>query len=416
MTTLSSQDRRAYQANVWKAYLFHFLMHFQLWWAIWVLYLRDLRGFSLTQITILDALFWGTAVLAEVPTGAIADRFGRKVALLLGAACTAIAVLIFGLATNYWIILGSYFAWALGIAFLSGTEHALLFESLKALGREREFQRTAGRLGAIFSFAALAGGLIGAPIAAATDLSIPVLLSAAIAAPAVLVALSFREPPLPEGEVRLPYGRLLRESARTAFRLPPVRAMLLVSSLVTALTFGPAIFMQPFLVGHGVAVGAIGFLLTPVRVTAMVGALIAYRATALLGTRRVFMAAPLAMVGAYLLLGGWNVVYAFAAFPLIAFMNSLLMPAATDYLNQRIPNSQRATILSLRTMLASLWMVSLEPALGFTADAASLQAVFWVAAGVVGIVVPLALAFWWQADRQESDRVPPGDTKPKSDR
>jgi len=81
MTTLSSQDRRAYQANVWKAYLFHFLMHFQLWWAIWVLYLRDLRGFSLTQITILDALFWGTAVLAEVPTGAIADRFGRKVAL-----------------------------------------------------------------------------------------------------------------------------------------------------------------------------------------------------------------------------------------------------------------------------------------------------------------------------------------------
>ena len=41
-----------------------------------MLYLQDMRGFSLTQITVLEALFWGTAILAEVPTGAIADRFG----------------------------------------------------------------------------------------------------------------------------------------------------------------------------------------------------------------------------------------------------------------------------------------------------------------------------------------------------
>lgn len=403
MIPLSDQERHAYQANIWKSYLLHFLVHFQLWWAIWVLYLRDLRGFSLTQITILEALFWGTTVLAEVPTGAIADRFGRKTSLALGAASTASAVLIFGLATSYPLVLASYVAWALGLAFFSGAEHALLYESLKAVGREDEFQRVAGRLGAIFAFGALAGGLVGAPIAAATDLSIPVLLSAAIAAPGVLVALSLREPPLPEGETRLGYVDLLRESARTATRMPPVRTMLVLSSLVMGLTFAPTIFTQPFLADHGVDVGILGFLLTPVRVMGMIGALVAYRVTARLGTRGAFLAAPLLMGSAYLVLGAWDSVYAFAAFPLVAFMNSLLLPTASDYLNRRIPSNQRATILSLRTMLASLWAALLLPALGATADGTSLRAVFGISAGLAAVLLPLALGLWLRADRREGE-------------
>ena len=80
----------------------------------------------------------GTAVLAEVPTGAVADRLGRKASLALGVGCTAVAVLIFGLATSYEVVLVSYVAWAIGIAFFSGADQALLFESLKALGREDE--------------------------------------------------------------------------------------------------------------------------------------------------------------------------------------------------------------------------------------------------------------------------------------
>lgn len=403
MTTLSSRDRRAYQANIWKSYLLHFLMHFQLWWSIWVLYLKDMRGFSLTQITVLEALFWGTAVLAEVPTGAVADRFGRKTSLALGAGCTAVAVLVFGLATNYWLVLVSYLAWALGFTFVSGAEYALLFESLKALGREREFQRVAGRFVAVFSFAVLAGGLAGAPIAAATNLSIPILLSAAIAAPGVLIALSLREPTLPEGEVRLAYGPLLRESARTATRLPAVGTMLVLSALVAALTFGPLIFMQPFLTGHGVDVAWVGFIQTPVQVMGMAGALVAYQATARLGTRGAFLAAPLLMGAAYLWLGAWDAVYAFAAFPLISFVNSLLLPPATDYLNQRIPSNQRATILSLRTMLVSLGAALLEPGLGVTADMLSLRAVFWVSAGVVAVLLPLVLALWLRADLRERE-------------
>ena len=63
MTTLSERDRRAYEANIWKTYVFQFLFSFQLWWPIWVLYLTDYRRFSLTQVSGLEALFWMVIVL-----------------------------------------------------------------------------------------------------------------------------------------------------------------------------------------------------------------------------------------------------------------------------------------------------------------------------------------------------------------
>lgn len=403
MSTLSNDDLRAYRSNIWKLYLFRFLMDFQLWWAIWVLYLTDLRGLSLSQVSVLEALFWGTAVLAEVPTGGVADRFGRRTSLALGGLCITAAVLTFGLATNYWILVVSYVAWAFGITFNSGAEQALMYESLKELGRENEFQQVAGRSGAVFSFAALAGGIAGALIASATNLSVPVIMSGAIAAPGILIALTMREPQLTEGEMRLDYGPLLRESARTAFRLPSVRAMLLLSALVTVFgMFAPMLFMQPFLHHHDVGTALVGVVQTPTRLAGMAGALVAYRATARMGMRGAFMTAPFIIAGSYLLLGGWDSVFAFVAFPAIALVSSMLLPPAADYINQRIPSNQRATILSLRTMVASLCAASLVPVMGIMADALSLQVMFLIAGCFAAVVLPLVLALWLRADAHEA--------------
>ncbi|MDP3767766.1 MAG: hypothetical protein Q8S13_07105, partial [Dehalococcoidia bacterium] len=203
------------------------------------------------------------------------------------------------------------------------------------------------------------------------------------------------------GEARLGYGFLLRESARTATRIPAVRSMLVLSAAITALTFGPMIFMQPFLAGHGVEVSFLGIIQSPVRLVAMAGALLAAWTTLRLGTRGAFAAAPLLIAGSYLLLGVWDSTYAFLAFPLIAGANSLLLVPATDYLNQRIPSNQRATILSLRTMLVSFGAALLEPGLGVVADTISVKAVFWVTAAVAAVLLPLALGLWIRADLGE---------------
>src|SRR5262245_1567134 len=58
-------------------------MDFSLTAPIWVLYLRDERGFSMAQITFMEVPLFLLIVFAEVPTGAVADRYGRRISLLL---------------------------------------------------------------------------------------------------------------------------------------------------------------------------------------------------------------------------------------------------------------------------------------------------------------------------------------------
>ena len=145
------------QANVWKYYVFHFFLNFQLWWPIWIIYLTEERGLTLGQVTLIDVPFWLSIIVLQIPAAAIADRWGRKPTLLASAAAFAAAVTFFGLATNFWLILCSYMVWGVAFALLSGTESAFIYDSLKAMGREAEYPKIYGRGWAV----ATAGGLGG---------------------------------------------------------------------------------------------------------------------------------------------------------------------------------------------------------------------------------------------------------------
>jgi MFS-type transporter involved in bile tolerance (Atg22 family) len=133
----------------------------------------------------------------------------------------------------------------------------------------------------------------------------------------------------------------------------------------------------------------------------MIGALAAYRLTAGLGMRWTLAGAALLTISSYALLGGWNSVFAFGATTTILLANGVIVPATTDYLNQRIPSAQRATILSARQLLTSLTIAIFLPGLGAIADQVSLRAVFWASAAFVGVTAPLALLLWLRADAAE---------------
>jgi MFS family permease len=404
--TLSRTERRAYEANIWKLFLYTFLMDFQLWWPLWVVYLRETRGFSLTQVTVLDAPFWLVIVFAEVPTGAVADRWGRKWSLLLGAVSFSWAIVVFGLSSNYALILVSYLGWAVALTLQSGANSALLFDSLKALGREGDFERLTGSLFAVMSAAGLGGILLGAPFAAATNLATPIVVSGLIAVFAAPVAFSMKEPPIAEHERSENYVGLLRDSVSLVRSRPAVLRMLVYAALIGVAAFAPVIFVQPFLRLHGVSIGNLGFLQTPNRVMTTAGALLAYRASALLGGRSLFAVLPAVMVASYCLLGAWGSVYAYVAFLPIAAMQGFSRPATGNYIHQRIPSGQRATILSFSQLLFSLALAPVEPALGFIADRWGLQRVFWTLALGTAAVGGGAYLWWLRADDDAHELVP----------
>jgi MFS family permease len=400
-SALTPSEVRAYRANIWKFYIQTFLLNFQLWYPIWIIYLQEERGLTLGQVTLVEVPHLLTIVVLQIPAAAIADRWGRRTTLALGALLSAMGVTLFGLADTYQLILLSYVIWGASYALMSGADSAFLYDSLKALGREEDYQRIYGGAWAVLSAASLAGTLIGAPVAAATSLPFPIVLSGGIAALGFLAALTFTEPRhFRDGEPQLAYRQVMRESVRLALHQPTVRYAILFFGVLTIGGIAPMFFFQPFLVRHDIDLSQVGFWQTPTRIMGVVGALIAYRVVSRMGERRMFFLLPLAMAGSYVLLAAWDSVYAQVVFPVMNLAAVMSRPVVTDYLNRRVPTNQRATIISLTNLTYCLILIPLAPIVGLIADKLGLAAAFWTGT-VITLAGMIILPLWWRAMAKE---------------
>jgi len=382
------------EANVRKYYLFHLFLNLQLWFPIWIIYLTEDRGLTLAQVTLIDIPFWLCIVLLQIPGAALADRFGRKPVLVTSAFTFAAAVVFFGLANTFWLLMGAYLVWGVAFALLWGTESAFIYDSLKAIGREDEYQRIYGRGWAIATAAQVAGTLAGAPIAAATSLQAPILASGGIALIAGFVALTFKEPMVAIRTAHPSYGKILSDSASLLRSRPDVRYAILYFGLVTVGSIAVVFFFQPFLVDHDVATGAVGVWQTPMRLAGIVAALSAHRLMRDFGERRTFYLMPVLIVVGYVSLAAWDSLWAQFAFILMNFSVILAQPTVTDYLNRRVPTEQRATLMSLTNLMRSAVLIPSAPLLGLLADEASPSTAYWTGGIIVAVVgIPL-LALW----------------------
>lgn len=383
------------EANIWKYYLFQALVGLQLWYPIWVIYLVEERGLSLTQVTIVEVPFWVAAVLVQIPAAAAADRWGRKPMLIAAALSLACATVLFGLAQTYPLLLLSYVIWGASFAFLYGTESAFIFDSLKEAGREGDYAKIYGRGWGITTAAILTGTFLGAPIADATSLPFPIIVSGGIAALAALAALTFHEP-APKDRAKLPatYGEIIRESANVMRESSAVRYAVFFYGVITVGYIAPFFFFQPFLVEHGIDVGDVGFWQTPTRLAGIAGALTAAWLLAFFGERLTFWGMVAALVGALAMLAAWESRWAVIAFPVIFYVVILSQPTITDYLNRRVPTDRRATVLSMTNLMRSLVIIPAAPLFGAIADQASLETAF-LAHGVVVAALGLPLLLLW---------------------
>src|SRR5215211_3760658 len=118
--------KRAVASNIPKYFLYTALkgFGFGLFMAVWVIYLQQRRGLSLSQAALIDVTFFVAAALAEVPTGIVADRFGRKTSMTFGATLITVGLLGWTFAPTLPLTIIAYVAMGVSITFLSGAEDA----------------------------------------------------------------------------------------------------------------------------------------------------------------------------------------------------------------------------------------------------------------------------------------------------
>src|SRR2546423_14582118 len=207
----------AYRGNIWRLFAVQALLAFILWVPIWVVFLQR-KGLSLTQVGLLEGVAWTITAFLEVPTGAIADRWGRKASIAVGASLYGLAMfLILSAALSPAFLLG-YALWNPSFAFVSGADSALLYDSLKADGRASEAAKQSGRYAAIELGSQGIAALLGAALAT-VDITLCFTICGILGIVATALILTVREPPqFSEQEERLGYWSNLRTSIGIAGR------------------------------------------------------------------------------------------------------------------------------------------------------------------------------------------------------
>ncbi len=165
------------------AFLFDFMLCYAIYTALF-----ELKGLTNTQIAALIAFWSATAVVLEVPSGALSDRFDRRWLLFIAPLAKLCTFVCWGIADgNFWLYGLGFLFWSIGSALYSGTGEALLFERLEANGDASHYDFALGRASAAESLgigvAVLLGGFVAASDMTLTLwLSIPPLVIAAMVA------------------------------------------------------------------------------------------------------------------------------------------------------------------------------------------------------------------------------------------
>lgn len=367
-------DAAAVARNLRLLNAFWFLRDFHLWLPIWIVFLTVQRGFSLTEVTTAEGLFLVGVVLLEVPTGAVADRWGRSRSLALGALALGLAIFLFAFISNFAILLASFLLWSVASTLMSGADMALLFDTLKHSGRDGEYERRAGRGTALSWAGAAFATLAGGPIAAATSLRVTIFAGVVTCLVLAVVALCLREVPHAGSDAHAPgarrtsYAASIRLAFADVWHAPDVRAVILLAGTATAATHAVIYLVQPYLLDRDIEIGFwFSALQVPMTIAGVAGSLIAARLAGRLGVAAL-LAVPIGGAAAYFVLAGVPGLAAYPALLALHLFGTTLAPIASGYVNRRTTSERRATVLSMQGMVLSLLMAALAPGLGFASD------------------------------------------------
>ena len=412
----------AFARNIPLYYLFQFVRGFHFWLPIWFIFLQSQHGLSYIQIGMMEVLFGIATIVAEVPTGAIADRFGRRISLGFGALGFAGATVLFALLNFPALIVGHLFM-SITRTLMSGSDDALLFDSLRQLERSDEYERHAGRASAVATASLLAATISAGPLVSVLDFRSVIIISAVGMGLAGLIALTLREPPRRESEItgageHTPAPRSgtaivseIRVGLRIALRTPQVLWAILFGGVLLAALDLPEFFIQPFVRSHGVDPSrelidglAYSSLMLPSFVGLMAGAILAAPLAARLGERWALPAVLFAGLLAFVPLLVVDHLALVASLALLATGTAAVHPLAGGYINRRIPSDQRATVLSIFSLCTAVLITIVIGSASALVDAYDFQAGFALAFGLLLIVGGIFWARWRRNHRDLAAR------------
>ena len=386
-----------FSKNISRLYLVKISKWFNLVMPVVVLFYQD-NGMGMHEIFVLKAIYSLAIVFLEIPSGWMADVWGRKKTLILGTILGSAGFLMYSFSYGFWAFVAAEIVLGAGHSFVSGADSAMLYESLKADRKSGSYVKHEGRITSAGNFAEAIAG-VTAGFLAAVSLRTPFYFQFAVAALAIPAALTMVEPQIKATTHVHSVKKMVRDIKNTFLKETNLRVSILLSAVTGTATLTFAWLVQPFFKTIGLPVELFGVLWTVLNLSVGVSSAFAYRFEGRFSRRNevLFIVIPLALgyLSSGLLINREGLVFLL----LFYVVRGLATPVFKNYINLYTPDEIRATILSVRNLVIRISFAVIGPLLGWMTDHVSLNTAFILAGGIYLIAALAVVSPWMKSGK-----------------
>lgn len=382
-----------FKRNIIALYAIKTAKWFMLYMPIIVLFYQE-NGLTLRDVLTLQAIYSIAVIILEIPSGYAADVWGRKNTIVLGSILGTIGFAVYSFTSGFYGFLIAELILGTAQSFISGSDSALLYDSLKLQGREKQYVKYEGRVLSIGNFAetlaALAGGFL-----AEISLRTPFYWQTAIAFIAVPAAFSLYEPKMSSKIVGAGIKHILDVVKYSLFKSKELSLNILFSSVIGCATLTMAWFLQTYLNKiHNFTEYQVGIAWAIVNLTVGVSTMFAYKIENKIGSIKTTLFILIVISGAYIVLGLTQLQFVFGIIWLFYFFRGIATPVLKDYINRLCEPQVRATVLSVRNFVIRILFSAFGPFMGWMADIYSIKQAFLISGLIILVSGSLLLVFY----------------------
>ncbi|MFX0179573.1 MAG: MFS transporter [Candidatus Hodarchaeota archaeon] len=364
----TEHEKRKYKLNIYKAYLYHFILGIHTVRAVYYIYMTVWGGLTIFEIMILQAYFMLMIFILEIPSGAIADYLGRKKALMLSALTVVMAALMYSIIPNLILFYLAETFWAFSISLISGTDEAFLFSSLKISGEQDKLPKVMGNIQVMNLVALTISAPLGSIIAEYISLQFTMTCLGIIYIGAFIVSTTYHEPKYNNKVKTESYLSIIKDGFKELKKNKILRILCFDRLFINVFIFSLFWTYQPYLTAVGIIDKLIwGFILSGMN---LINALFSYLFPKILKKfeKKIKFLILVDIINgiAFISLGlttnpilGVIILFTIIGFGyprFLIYMNGI---------NKQIESENRATVLSTINMFQSLLMAVVDIVIGF---------------------------------------------------
>ena len=402
---MNAAMERTFKSNLLKLYIIKLSKWLMLTMPIVFLFYRE-NGLGTRELFILKAVYSVAIVMMEVPSGYFGDMWGRKRSLVLGSCLGFVGFSLYCISSGFWEFLICEVILGVGQSFISGSDSAILYDTLLWAGKERGYLKIEGRLISMGNFAEAVAAPLGVFIAF-VSLRTTFYCQAVVAFSAVPAAWLLFEPPVIRQNASRGVAHILSIVSYAVVENQSLKWNIIFAAVTGTATLSMAWFVQPFLVHLAVPLGLYAIIIPFLNMTAGITAMQAHRLERRLGAGTMLFFISLSIAWGYVAMGAFSTVWGLLPLFMFYLFRGIATPVLRNYINEITPSEIRATVLSVRSLAIRLSFVIFGPVLGWSADTVGVPMALWVSGVLFGIAGVLSAMMLIRADNKGRDQNGP---------